>query len=121
AGHPAQEVVVGVQALRRLSPNALDLRPLEPWLDGPNDACRHPILQLKHVFEGAVETIGPNMTARRRIDELPGDAHAGSRLAHAAFEHIAHAQLASNLLHIDRLALVGERRVTGDYEQPADE
>src|SRR5262249_3632819 len=58
--------------------------------------------------------------AGRRIDELPGDAHARSRLAHAAFEDVTHPQLAPDLLHIDRLALIGERRVSGDYEQPAD-
>src|SRR5262249_10668533 len=86
AGHSAQEVVVTAPALGRLSPGALDLRPLEPWLDGTNDACGHAILQVKDVFEGAVEPIRPDVAAGRRIDELPGDAHARSGLAHAAFE-----------------------------------
>ena len=42
------------------------------------------------------------------------------RLAHAAFQHVAHAQLAAHLLHVDRPALVGEARVARDDEQPAD-
>src|SRR5262249_23958918 len=120
AGHSAQEVIVGVQAFGRLSSRALDLRPLEPWLDGPNDAGGHPVLHVEHVFQSAVEAIRPNVTARRRIDELPGDAHAGSRLAHATFKHVADPKLAPNLLHVDGLALVREGRVPRDYEQPAD-
>ena len=39
-------------------------------------------------------------------------------LAHGAFEHVAHAQFARHLLHVDGSALVGEGRVTSDHEQP---
>ena len=38
------------------------------------------------------------------------------RLAHAAFEDIAHAKLAADLPHVDRPALVGEARIAGDHE-----
>jgi hypothetical protein len=34
--------------------------------------------------------IHPDMAAGHRIDELSGDAHAGSGLAHAAFEDVTH-------------------------------
>jgi hypothetical protein len=37
-----------------------------------------------------------------------------------AFEHIAHAQFARHLLHIDRTPFVGEARITRDDKQPAD-
>ena len=67
----------------------------------------------------AVEAVGPEMRAGRRIDELAGDPHPLARLAHAAFEHVAHAQLAPDLLHVDRPALVGEAGVARDHEQPA--
>ena len=36
--------------------------------------------------------------------------------AHAAFEHVAHAEFAPDLLRVDRLALVGEGGVAGDDE-----
>src|SRR4029077_1394130 len=72
AGHPSQEIIVSIQALGRLSPRALNLCPLEPWLDGPNDACRHPVLQVEYVLERAVEATRPDMAPGRRIDELPG-------------------------------------------------
>ena len=38
----------------------------------------------------------------------------------AALQHEAHAELAADLLHLHRLALVGERRVAGDHEQARD-
>src|SRR5438552_7186611 len=60
------------------------------------------------------------MRAGFGIDQLRGDAHPVAALAHAAFEHIAHAEFAADLLHIDRLALVGEARIAGDDEEPAD-
>ena len=60
------------------------------------------------------------MRAGLGVDELRGDAHAVARLAHAAFEHIADAELASDLPHVDRLALVGEARIARDHEQPFD-
>ena len=60
------------------------------------------------------------MCARHGVDELPGDAHAICRLAHATFEHIADAEFAADLFHVDRSALVGEGRIASDNEQPLD-
>lgn len=60
------------------------------------------------------------MAAVLGVDELAGDAHAAAHLAHAAFQHVAHAEFAPDLLHIHRAALVGEARVPRDDEQPAD-
>src|SRR5580693_9660827 len=55
-----------------------------------------------------------------RVDQLRGDADPAARFAHRAFENIAHTQFAADRLHIDRLALVGEARIAGDDEEPAD-
>ena len=60
------------------------------------------------------------MRAGLCLDQVAGDAHPVAALAHAAFEHIADAEFAADLLHIDRLALVGEARIAGDDEEPAD-
>jgi hypothetical protein len=51
------------------------------------------------------------------VDQLTADTHAATGLPHAAFEHIAHAELAPDLFYVDRAALVGEGRVSGDDEQ----
>jgi len=52
------------------------------------------------------------------FDQLCSDADATAGFAYAAFEHIAHAELASDLLHVDRATLVGEGAVAGDDEKP---
>jgi hypothetical protein len=38
------------------------------------------------------------------------------RLAHAAFEHVPNAQLATDLVHVNGTALVGEAGIAGDDE-----
>src|SRR6266849_5721725 len=60
------------------------------------------------------------MRASCRVDQLAGDAHTLAGFAHRAFQDIADAKFAPDLLHIDTLALVREARIAGDYEEPAD-
>src|SRR5207249_4747877 len=60
----------------------------------------------------------PHMRAGRCIDHLTGHAHTAAGLAHAAFYDISHAKLAADLLHVHGAALVGEGRVSRDYEKP---
>src|SRR5690242_17403323 len=60
------------------------------------------------------------MRPAQSVDQLGGDAHARTPLPHRAFEHITNAEFAADLLHVDRLALVGEARTAGDYEERAD-
>jgi hypothetical protein len=118
--HPAQEIVVGVEALGRLARGPLDFGLLELRRDRADHARGHLILQIEDVFDAAVEMVGPQMRAGRNIDELRRDAHPLRQLAHAAFEHVAHAQLSTDLLHVHGPSLVGEARVARDHEQPAD-
>jgi len=93
---------------------------LQCRLDDPSDTDGDPVLELEDILQRAVETVGPNMHPTERIDQLRGDALASASLAHRAFEHITHAELASDLLHVDCLALVREARIAGDDEEPAD-
>src|SRR5258708_11457520 len=51
------------------------------------------------------------------LDQLAGNTNAATRFPDASFEHIAHAEFATDLLDVDRLALVGEARIAGDHEQ----
>ena len=118
--HAAQIIVVGVQALGRLSLGPFDLGALELRRYRAHHALGHLVLQFENVVERAFEAICPEMCSRGGIDQLPGDPHAGGGLAHAALEHVADAQFAADLFHIDRAALVGEARIARDDEQPAD-
>jgi hypothetical protein len=75
---------------------------LQSRLDEPGDADRHLVLKVEHVFERAVEAVGPEMRAGRRVDQLCGNAHALACLAQRAFEDVANAQFRPDLLHIGR-------------------
>ena len=86
----------------------------------PGDADRDLVLQFEHVFDQAIEAVGPEVRAGFGLDQLSGDAHPVAALAHRAFEDVAHAKLAADLLHVRRLALVGKTRIAGDDEEPAD-
>src|SRR5258708_39915839 len=57
------------------------------------------------------------MAACRSLYQLAGNANAITRFPDASFQHIAHAEFASDLLDIDSLAFVGEARIAADYEQ----
>src|SRR5215813_1254912 len=116
-GHSAQEVVVSVEALGRFPSRTLDLRALEPWLNGPHRPCRHLILQVKYVLQGAIEAVRPNVSASCRIDELPGESHTISCLAHTPLEHVTNAEFARDLFDVDGAALVGEAGVSRDDKQ----
>jgi hypothetical protein len=66
------------------------------------------------------EPIDPEMRAGASVDQLLGDPHPVPGCANRPFEHIANAELAPDLLHIDGLPFVGEARIAGDDEEPAD-
>ena len=68
----------------------------------------HLVLDGKDVLKRSVVTFGPDVVSVGRIDQLRRDTDAVSHLAHAALEHVAHAELAPDLAYVDGLALVGE-------------
>jgi len=53
----------------------------------------------------------------RGVDELNIDAHAAVAALHAAFEHVADIEFASDLRNVVGLALVGEGGIAGDDER----
>src|SRR5208282_59783 len=108
------------QMLRALAPDAFDLGLAQGRLDSADYTQRDLVLQGENIVDRAVIALGPDMPAGVRFDQLASDADAGCRLAHAAFEHIAHPELASDLANVWRLALVSEARISRDHEQPFD-
>ena len=111
---PCAEIVGGA----RQGANALGGQQMR--LDRGGNAAGDLVLHGEDVAELAVVLFGPVMAAGDRIDELRGDAQPVAGAADAAFEHVAHAKLARDLLHVDGAVLVDEARVAGDDEQPAD-
>src|SRR5262249_15093903 len=112
----AEEEVIRIHALGRFARGALDLRLAQLWCYRADDARCEPVLQFEDIVERAIEMVGPDMRTCAGIDQLPGDAHAISGLSHAAFQYVAHAELARHLLHIDGFAFVGEARIARDDE-----
>ena len=86
-------------------------------LERSNDLLRQLVLHREDIRELAIKAVGPDVRAARGIDELAGNAHPVARLADAAFQHVTHAEVAADLLHVDRLALVGKARVACDHVQ----
>ena len=84
------------------------LRGQQVRLDRRRDAAGDLVLHGENVAELAVVSFGPVMAAGRRIDELRGDAQPVAGPAHAAFEHVAHAERARDFLHVDGAVLVDE-------------
>src|SRR5215510_1514339 len=114
---PTQEIVVSVEALGWFAPGTYDLGLLQFWRDCGDNSLRHSVLQVKNVFEGAIETIRPQMRSVGGIYKLRGDTHPVRSFPHAAFKDVAHSKFAPDLLHIHSAAFVGEARIAGDNEQ----
>src|SRR5260370_39789528 len=112
-----QRAVIGIQALERFAPGAVEFGLSELWDDRADNAGRDAILQVEDVFQRPVESICPQMGAGFAVDELSRNANLIARFADTALEHVADAKLMSDLLGVDCLALVGEARVPRDHEE----
>ena len=66
------------------------------------------VLEREDIVGAAVIPLGPDMGAGRCIDHLARHAHVAAGPAHAAFEHIPDAKLATDLLHVHGAAPVGK-------------
>jgi len=115
----AQIEIIGAEVGRRPRGGSVNFGRLQCRLDDAGDTDGDFVLKFEHVFERAIEAVGPEMRSSLGVNQLRGDAHPVPALADRAFEDIADAEFAADLLHVDRLALVGEGRIPGDDEEPA--
>jgi hypothetical protein len=84
-----------------------------------NSTCDF-VLQGEKIAHVAVEPLRPQMRVGLGINELRVDADLFIRPLNASFEYISHAQLAANLLCVDRFVPVGERGIARDHEHVLD-
>jgi hypothetical protein len=108
-----------IDAVGRLAPAAKVLCRINLRFDRGDDGVGNFILYCEYVGQVAVVMLCPDMTAGRGVIELRGDAYAIAASSDTAFEHVAHAELSGDLPHMDWLALIGERGVARDHEEPA--
>src|SRR5258708_33513430 len=99
-------MIVCIEPSRPVAPEPADLGELQCRLDRCGDTLGNPVLQLEDVPRIAIETVRPEIGARRGIDELAGDAKLVATAADAALQHVRHAKLPPNLADIHRSALV---------------
>src|SRR5579862_252114 len=110
----SQEKVVGIHILGAATgyPHFFTLVQLD--FQRRYDLLRKFILHSENIGEIAIEAVSPDMSAAHGVDQLAGHAHPIAGLAHAAFQYVADTELAADLLHVDRLALVGKTRIARD-------
>lgn len=118
--HAARVVVVGIAALGRLAPRAIDLGTLRLRSERTGDALGHLILQLEDVAERAFEPVGSRTAPGGGMNELSVIRTRLAALAEAALQDAANAQFAPHPLHVRRLSPVGKARVARDDEQLSD-
>ena len=58
------------------------------------------------------------MRPARRVEKLGGYPNPVATTAHAAFENIAHTELASDLADVNGAALIGKARIARDHKEP---
>jgi hypothetical protein len=84
---------------------------------GGHDLPDDLVLQREHLAQRSVVSLGPEVMAIQRVDELGVDAHLVAVPPHAALEHVAHPEILGDLLRLRGLALVGPGGVArGDEE-----
>jgi len=100
---------------------ALDFRELHSRLDRRDHAFRDAVLQVEHVAEIAVKTIGPQMHAgERRRSVCPVIRRRLPPRRTLPFEHVSDAEFASDLSRISTaFAFEDAGRIAGDDEQAA--
>jgi hypothetical protein len=77
-------------------------------------------LQRKQVHGLTIEALGPQMHVGLGVDQLGADADLIARPPDAAFQYIAHAELAADPLRINRLVSIGEGGIPRDHEHIRD-
>src|SRR5262249_40342685 len=87
--------------------------------DDAHDGRGDVILKLEDILKRAIEAISPEMGAVDRIKQLRGYADAIPSLANRAFQHIHDPKFFADLRHVHRSIPVGEARIPGDHEEPA--
>src|SRR5687768_12446759 len=96
--------LVGAQAVGT-PPHLRGLRFGNVRRDRTHDALRQLLLDSKDVLQHAVIALCPDVIARQRVDELAGYANPLGCLADAPLQHVADAEVPTDLPDVRRLAL----------------
>src|SRR5689334_23629595 len=109
---PVQIVVPCCEVVALFVSRAVSLELDNRRLDRRGDLPRQFVLHRGDAAEFGIEILRPDVVATFSIDQLRADAHPISAVADAAFENVADAHFAPDLLYVDGAAFVGEARVS---------
>ncbi len=112
--------IPGIHVVGRLEAGAILLGAAKLGLDGADHGLGDLVLDREYVPELPVIAFRPQVVAGCAVDQLGGYAHPLSNLAHAAFEDVVNAKLLGDAAYVGRFPLIGEARIAGDDEEPAD-
>src|SRR6266508_3847551 len=117
---PSQVAVIRLKIRRRLAAKTAPLDYGQLHFEGRHNLLCDLVLHGKNVLQVAVIPLGPYVKPACRVKELRCDPDATPRFANTAFQHIAHPELSADLLHLHRLAFVGEDRIPRDDKETRD-
>src|SRR5215471_15885573 len=100
-GPPAKSVIDRIEPVGMLADRPPALRCDQLHVDGTGQPGGNLILHVEGIAALLIEPFDPQMPAAFGIDELSVEAEPITRVLHAAFEDIAHAELAADLAGID--------------------
>src|SRR5262245_54807351 len=89
-------------------------------MDGARHLSRNLVLKVEQFTACALVAVRPQLGARFGIDQLHGDAQSITAPAHGSLDHVDHTELASNLSHVGKAALVSESRLSCDDKEVPD-
>ena len=92
--------IVGGEIVGRTVGRATTFGSLQGRIDDAGNTGRDFVLEVEHVSEQAVETVGPKVGAGFGIDQLRRDADPAAALADRPFKHIPDTEFASNLFYV---------------------
>src|SRR5258708_20287623 len=103
--------------VRRRLLHARTLGGVELRLDRDDDARRDLVLEREEVGERPLVALDPDFASGAGIGEVHPDADTLAGPLDAAFEDVAHAEFAADLLHVDRSALLSEGRIPAHHQE----
>src|SRR6516164_9878664 len=109
--------VPGIELTWFLALRLLDLGCDNASLDRGGNALGDLVLEGKDIGQFAIVAIRPQVVTSRRLDQLCGDAETIGGPPHAAFEHVAHAELATDFAYVHSRTLVSKGGAARDHKK----
>src|SRR6516165_5150915 len=109
--------VPGIELTLFLPLRLLDLGCDNASLDRGGNASGDLVLEGKDIGQFAIVAIRPQVVTSRRLDQLCRDAETIGGSADAAFEHVAHAELATHFAYVRSGPLVSKGGAARDHKK----